>query len=122
MTDPTNVIDSPQRADVLAHAMLRLAPDPSPRCWQWASRPVLGVLLYAASAGQSGGGIGWVASTVAALAVDGGDAASAAGIIDPAARRVLRGLDGLCAPQRASIIETLRGAVAPWLATGRVRR
>jgi hypothetical protein len=33
-----------------------------------------------------------------------------------ALRRLLDHLDGLNVRQRASVIETLRGAVAPWLA------
>lgn len=119
MTDPTNVIDSPQRADMLAHAMLRLAPDPSPEHWQSTSQPMLGVLLYAASPGQAGGGINWVNNTVAALAIDDGDAAGTVGISDPSARCVLSRFDGLAAPQRASIIATMRDAVAPWLAESR---
>ena len=34
MTDPTNIIDTRERAAVLAHAMLRLAPNPAPQAWQ----------------------------------------------------------------------------------------
>ena len=102
MTDPTNVIDSPQRADMLAHAMLRLAPDPSPEHWQSTSQPILGVLLYAASPAQTGGGIKWVNNTVAAPTVDEGDAAGTVGISDPSARCVLSRLDGLAAPRRAA--------------------
>ncbi|KPN46539.1 hypothetical protein [Mycobacterium intracellulare] len=114
MTDPTNLIDSPDRAEMLAHAMLRLAPDPSPRIWQLASEPTLAVLLYAASPSQAGGGMTWVNSIVAALADT--DRDGLANISNPATHRILRHLEGLTQPQRTSVIATLRAAVTPWLA------
>ena len=118
MTDPTNIIDTRERAAVLAHAMLRLAPNPAPQGWQSTSQPMLCALLYAASPVQAGHGIGWVNGTVAALASDKGDAARTAGISDAAMARVLSRLDGLHDRQRATIIKTLRDAVNPWLAVG----
>lgn len=113
VTDPTNRIDSRQRADVLAYAMLRLAPDPAPRCWQSTTRPVLGDLLFAASPGQTGGGMAWVHRALAAWAGDGADAADTVGRCGPEARRVLSRLDGQ--PDRAAMLDTLRRAVSPWL-------
>ena len=85
---PTKLISTYDRAEALAHAMLLLAPDPSPEFWRCTSEPVLSVLLYTGSAGQRGGGLAWVNEAVATLAVDNGDAAGAVGISDPARVRV----------------------------------
>ena len=64
---PTKLISTYDRAEALAHAMLLLAPDPSPEFWRCTSEPVLSVfLLYTGSAGQRGGGLAWVASGSAA--------------------------------------------------------
>lgn len=116
MTDPTNLIDTYERARVLAHVMLRLAPDPSPQCWQVTSEPLLSALLYAASPNQTGGGIQWVNDTVATLAID--HAASTTHIPNTMPDNFLLAmLYGLHETQRASIIQTLRRAVVPWLAT-----
>jgi len=120
MMDPTKLASTYDRPQALAHAMLQLAPDPSPEFWQCISEPVLSVLLYTASPGQRGGGLGWVNDAVTTLAVDNGDAAGAVGISDPAASGFLSMLDGLNDPQRSSIIATLRQAVTPWLTTSRV--
>ena len=84
MMDPTKLISTYDRAEALAHAMLLLAPDPSPEFWRCTSEPVLSMLLYTGSAGQRGGGLAWVNEAVATLAVDNGDAAGAVSISDPA--------------------------------------
>lgn len=117
MTDPTNTITTTEQAQVLAHAMLRLAPDPSDEVWQTISEPMLTVLLHTASPAGRGGGLPWVDAAVNALATtDSGDAAGAVGISDAAARSCLSGLDRLAGPQRKSVIVTLRQAVTPWTA------
>ena len=116
MTDPTNTITTNQQAQVLAHAMLRLAPDPSEEVWQTISEPMLTVLLHTASPAGRGGGLRWVDAAVNALATDNGDAAAAVGISDAAARSCLSRLDRLRGDQRESVIETLRQAVTPWTA------
>ena len=62
MTDPTNTITTSEQAQVLAHAMLRLAPDPSEGVWQTISEPMLTVLLHTASpAGRGGELLDWAA-------------------------------------------------------------
>ena len=101
---------------MLAHAMLRLAQDPSEEVWQTISEPMLTVLLHTASPGGRGGGLRWVDAAVTALATDNGDAAGAVGISDTAARSCLSRLDRLCGDQRESVIATLRQAVTPWIA------
>ena len=116
MTDPTNTIASNEQARVLAHAMLRLAPDPSDEVWQTISEPMLTVLLHTASPAGRGGGLSWVDAVVNALATDSGDAAGAVGISDDAGRSALSRLDRLCGLQRESVIVTLRQAVTPWTA------
>jgi len=117
MTDPTNTITTNAQAQVLAHAMLRLAPHPSDEVWQTISEPMLTVLLHTASPAGRGGGLRWVDAAVNALATTHrGDAAGAVGISDAAARRCLSRLDGLTGPQRESVIAALRHAVTPWTA------
>lgn len=117
VTDPTNLIDTYERAQVLAHVMLRLAPDPSPKSWQVTSEPLLSALLYAASPNQTGGGIQWVNDTVAALAIDNDDDACTTHLPNTMPSHFfLAKLDGLHETQRASIIQTLHRAVVPWLA------
>jgi hypothetical protein len=117
MTDPTNTIATAEQAQVLAHAMLRLAPDPSEGLWQTISEPMLTVLLHTASPAGRGGGLPWVDTAVNALATtDSGDAAGAVGISDAAARSCLSRLNEFSGRQRDSIIVTLRQAVTPWAA------
>jgi hypothetical protein len=116
MTDPTNTITTNEQAQVLAHAMLRLAPDPSDEVWQTISEPMLTVLLHTASPAGRGGGLPWVDAAVNALATDSGDAAGAVGISDAAARSCLSRLNEFSGRQRDSIIVTLRQAVTPWTA------
>jgi hypothetical protein len=116
MTDPTNTITTNEQAQVLAHAMLRLAPDPSDEVWQTISEPMLTVLLHTASPAGRGGGLPWVDAAVNALATASGDAAGAVGISDAAARSCLSRLNEFSGRQRDSIIVTLRQAVTPWAA------
>lgn len=72
MTDPTNVIATFDRAQVLARAMLRLAPEAASDIWQTVAEPVLATLLFAGAPGQNGGGgVRWVRDTV--LAMEAGD-------------------------------------------------
>lgn len=117
MTDPTNFIDSYERAQVLAHAMLRLAPQPAAELWQSRTKPMLSALLYNASPAQSGRGIQWVNDTVAGLTLDGAgdpDLLPAIPTSTPG-QQLLAQLHALSDRQRDSIIRTLRGAVTPWL-------
>lgn len=116
MTDPTNVIDTFDRAQVLARAMLRLAPDPALDIWQNVSEPVLATLLFAASPTQIGGGIAWVNAALAALAAGGAFTPGPGTPTMYAAHSlwVLR-LDGR---QRGWVIKTLRAAIEPWADAG----
>ena len=117
MTDPTNTITTADQAQVLAHAMLRPAPDPSELFWQTISEPMLTVLLHAASPAAPGEDCrGFDAAVTALATTDTGDAAGAVGISDTAARSCLSRLDRLCGDKRESVIVTLRPAVTPWIA------
>lgn len=118
MTDPTNFIDSYERAQVLAHAMLHLAPQPAAEFWQSHAKPMLSALLYSASPAQLGGGIQWINDTVAALTLDAAGEFDLLGAIPTSTpgHQLLANLHNLSNGQRDSIILTLRGAVAPWLA------
>jgi len=115
VTDPTNLIDSPQRAAVMAHAWLRLAPQSAPLFWQSATEPFLAALLFAACPQDTGLGIEWVYEVVSA---SGGrslyEAAVAAGS-DGAVAAVLRGFDQMEVHRRLGFVDTMRHAVHPWL-------
>lgn len=113
MTDPTNVVETYVRAQVLAHAMLRLAPDAASDLWQTAAEPILATLLYTAAPGQNGGGINWVMSTV--LEMEAGDTFTPPpGTPDAYAARVLRVQD-FEERQKRSVVKALKDAVAPWV-------
>ncbi|WP_431241050.1 hypothetical protein ACQ86B_28530 (plasmid) [Mycolicibacterium aichiense] len=108
------MIDTTTRAAVIAHMLVRLAPElppgPQPTCVE----PVLAALLYAASPPLGGRGIGWVyelltTSTDGTLA----EAAAATGARTDA--RWLRHCDELEPLQRQPVIEALRHAVRPWI-------
>lgn len=113
MTDPTNVIDTYDGAQVLAHAMLRLAPDPASTFWQSVSEPLLGALLYAASPLMDGAGIGWVHDTVVAMAA-GSVFTPAPGTPQVHAARAAS-IQRMDERQRLSVLKTLRGAIEPWV-------
>lgn len=117
MTDPTNSIDTLQRAKALAHAMLRLAPAQAPEPWRSRSEPILAMLLYTASPGQAGGGVAGVHAAATALAARSGDAVAPAGIPDAHTTVLLGGLNGLREGERAALLDALRGAVTPWLSS-----
>jgi hypothetical protein len=114
MTDLTNAIDSDGCASVIAHMLLRLAPEPAPEPWPTYAEPVLAELLYVASPLDTGRGIDWVYDTLTASAEPNLSAA-----VDAAGARVearwLRRCDGLEHRQRQSVIVTMREAVGPWL-------
>lgn len=116
MTDPTNVIDSFDRAEVLALGMLRLAPDPAPEFWQDTSAPVLATLLYAASPVMLDAGLGWVQETVQAMAA-GEMFAPPEGTPEVYARSVVR-TQLLHPRQKDSVLRTLQGAIDPWVSAG----
>ncbi|KMO69808.1 hypothetical protein [Mycolicibacterium chlorophenolicum] len=114
MTDLTNVIDSPDRASVIAHMLLRLAPQPAPEPWPTYAEPVLAALLYAASPLDTGRGIDWVHAILTASAEqDLSAAVDAAGARGDA--RWLRRYDGLDERQRQCVIVTMCQAITPWL-------
>jgi hypothetical protein len=117
MTDPTNTITTGQQAQVLARAMLRLAPDPADEVWQTISEPMLTELLHTASPAVGGGGLRWVDdAAVNALAASTGNAAGAVGISAGAAGAALAILDDLDSAERTSIVTTIKAAVTPWIA------
>lgn len=116
MTDPTNMIDSFGRAEVLALGMLRLAPDPAPDFWQNTSAPVLATLLYTASPVMLDAGLGWVQETVQAMAA-GEMFAPPEGTPEMHARRVVR-MQLLHPRQKDSVLRTLQGAIDPWVSAG----
>ncbi|APA78447.2 MULTISPECIES: hypothetical protein [Mycobacterium] len=115
MTDPTNVIDTFERAQVLALGMLRLAPDPAPVNRQDMSVPLLATLLYAASPGELDAGLGWVQETVSAMAA-GEMFAPPVNIPDCVARKAVR-IQSLNTRQKLSIYAAVQGAIAPWVST-----
>jgi hypothetical protein len=114
MTDLTNVIDSDGCASVIAHMLLRLAPEPAPGPWPTYAEPVLAALLYAASPLDTGRGLDWVYDTLTASDEQSLAAAAEAAGARGDARR-LRRCDGLEDRQRQSVIVTMREAVGPWL-------
>ena len=116
MTDPTNTITTSQQAQVLARAMLRLAPDPADEVWQTISEPMLTELLHTASPTVGGGGLRWVDAAVNALAAGTGNAARAVGISAGGAGAALAVLDDLDSAERTSIVTTIKAAVTPWIA------
>lgn len=120
MTDPTNMIDSFGRAEVLALGMLRLAPDPVAEFWQHTTEPLLATLLYAASPVMLDAGLGWVQETVQAMAA-GEMFAPPDGTPEAYARSVVR-TQLLHPRQKDSVLRALRGAIDPWVsAAGRGR-
>lgn len=115
MTDPTNVIDSYERASAMAWALIRLAPEPAPAFWQEMSAPALAALFYAASPQDTGRGMNWVYQAL--LDADERNlaaAASAAGA-DAEMTRRLGLVDDLDPDQRQTLIAAMRRAVDPWL-------
>ncbi|WP_342228835.1 hypothetical protein [Mycobacterium avium] len=114
MTDLTNVIDSAERASVIAHMLLRLAPEPAPAPWPTYAEPILAELLYAASPLDTSRGIDWVHDILTASVEQ-----NLAAAIDAAGGRVdgrwLRLCDGLEERQRQSVLITMRQAIGPWL-------
>lgn len=116
MTDPTNVIATFDRAQVLAHAMLRLAPEAASDIWQIEAEPVLATLLFAGAPGQNGGGVRWVRDTV--LAIEAGDVFNPpAGTPELYAARVLT-VQTLAERQKQSVVKTIKDAVTPWVDDG----
>jgi hypothetical protein len=115
MTDPTNVITTAGQAQVIARAMLQLAPNPADSVWQSLSEPILTVLLHRASPALEGAGLTGVEAALDALAEDNEGAASAIGISDRIQRQCLSRLDRMHPAQRESVIATIREAVRPWL-------
>lgn len=114
MTDLTNVIDSAGRASVIAHMLVRLAPEPAPGPRPACVEPVLAALLYAASPLDTGQGIDWVYDILTASSEQNlSEAVAAAGARVEA--RWLRHCDGLEPRHRQSVMVTLRQAVRPWL-------
>lgn len=121
MTDPTNVIDSYERASAMAWALIRLAPEPAPALWQETSAPALAALFYAASPQDTGRGMNWVYQTL----LDAGErslsaAARAAGAGAEMIRR-LSLVDDLGPDQRQTLITAMRRAVDPWLQSAHVK-
>lgn len=116
MTDPTNTITTVTQAQVLARAMLQLAPEPAAGVWQALSEPILTVLLYRSSPAADGAGLIGVEAALDALAEGGDDTASGVGITDPTQRECVSRLSRMHPTQRDSVIATMRKAVRPWLA------
>ncbi|PBA42278.1 hypothetical protein CKJ63_07490 [Mycobacterium avium] len=119
MTDLTNVIDSTERASVIAHMLLRLAPEPAPEPWATThAEPILAELLYAASPQGTGRGIDWVFDLLTA-GQDLTAAATGAGARVDA--RWLRRWEGLDDRQRHVIAVTMRRAISPWRQTAHLQ-
>jgi hypothetical protein len=116
MTDPTNTITTGQQAQVLARAMLRLAPHPAAELCQLFSEPILTVLLHAASPARDGGGLVAVETALDTLAEQDGPATARVLGVDRAEGQRLSYLDKLTGRQRESVIATIRAAVSPWMA------
>lgn len=115
MTDPTNTISTVTQAQVLARAMLQLAPEPADSVWQALSEPILAILLYRSSRAIEGGGLVGVEAALAALAEGGDGAGSGIGITDPGQRQCFSRLGQMHPTQRDTVIATMRAAVHPWL-------
>jgi hypothetical protein len=114
MTDLTNVIDSTDRALVIAHMLVRLAPEsppgPQPSCVE----PMLATLLHAASSQDTGRGMDWVYAVLASPEEQSLTAAvTAVGArTDP---QWLRHYDHLEPQDRRSVVAALRHAIGPWI-------
>ncbi len=115
MTDPTNVITTVGQAQVIARAMLQLAPTPADSVWQSLSEPILTDLLYRASPAFDGAGLVGVEAALDALAESSGGTASGVGITDRTQRQCFSRLARMHPAQRESVIATMREAVRPWL-------
>ncbi len=115
MTDPTNVITTVGQAQVIAKAMLQLAPEPADSVWQSLSEPILTTLLYRASSALEGAGLLGVEAAIDALAEDNGDTGSAVAVSDHVQRQCFSRLRRMQPAQRETVIATMREAVRPWL-------
>ncbi|MDQ2638387.1 MAG: hypothetical protein M3Y83_16090 [Actinomycetota bacterium] len=115
MTDPTNMIDSYERASAMAWALIRLAPEPVPALWQELSARALAALLYAASPEDTGRGMNWVYQTLLNADERSLTSAATAAGADAEMIRRLRLADDLDPGQRQTLIIAMRRAVDPWL-------
>ncbi|MEB3033398.1 hypothetical protein [[Mycobacterium] nativiensis] len=115
MTDPTNMIDSYERASAMAWALIRLAPEPVPALWQEMSARALAALFYAASPEDTGRGMNWVYQTLLNADERSLSAAASAAGADAEMIRRLRLVDDLDPGQRQTLIIAMRRAVDPWL-------